>query len=242
MATTRFTSRVPSTGEKRTTISPRFGSPHFAISIVVNGTLRSYASLLTTTRSPSWIVGFIEPVGTSFQSARADRSELTTSSIRTKTLISSNSFFLVMPFEPTTQLIQRFQTGGVYRHERINNDEKVHHRSRSRCGDDDPGRIRPESGLRRSPSQRDGEVRREARPHRRAEAADQGHQAGRSRGQQGALRAVPRQAPGVSLPQAGQRSERRERQGGAEDARSAAPRRQEGDARQDLQHGAHRRA
>src|SRR5436309_2191009 len=109
-------------------MSPRCGSPHFAISIVVNGTLRSYASLLTTTRSPSWMVGFIEPVGTSFQSASAERSELTTSSIRTNTLISSKTFFLVMPLEPTTILIQRFKTGGVYRHERKNHDEKVHHR------------------------------------------------------------------------------------------------------------------
>src|SRR5262249_24682134 len=81
-------------GEKSTTMSPRFGSLHFAISIVVNGILRSYANLLTTTRSPSSMVGFIEPVGTSFQSARAERSELITRSIARKTRISYQTFFL----------------------------------------------------------------------------------------------------------------------------------------------------
>src|SRR5438552_3298693 len=40
------------------------------------------------------MVGFIEPVGTSFQSASAERSELLTSSIRMKTRISSMTFFL----------------------------------------------------------------------------------------------------------------------------------------------------
>src|SRR5439155_5837424 len=74
-ATTRLTSRVPSLGESKTTISPRFGFDHSAMWIVVNGTFRSYASLFTKMRSPSMIVGFIEPVGTTFQSAIADRTE-----------------------------------------------------------------------------------------------------------------------------------------------------------------------
>src|SRR6187551_3203707 len=71
-ATTRFTSRTPSCGEKKTTISPRDGLSHSPRRWRVKGTLRSYASLFTNTKSPSRIVGFIEPVGTQFQSATAD--------------------------------------------------------------------------------------------------------------------------------------------------------------------------
>src|SRR5437867_782963 len=41
------------------------------------------------------MVGFIEPVGTSFQSASADRSELTTSSMARKTRISLRTFFFM---------------------------------------------------------------------------------------------------------------------------------------------------
>src|ERR1017187_9900312 len=73
MATTRFTSRIPSAGDGNTMMSPRCGSAHLAICQVVNGTLRSYASLLIKIRSPSRIVGIMDPVGTSFQSATADR-------------------------------------------------------------------------------------------------------------------------------------------------------------------------
>src|ERR1017187_2959106 len=72
-ATTRFTSRIPSAGDGNTTMSPRCGSAHLAICQVVNGTLRSYASLLMKIRSPTKMVGIIEPLGTSFQSATADR-------------------------------------------------------------------------------------------------------------------------------------------------------------------------
>src|SRR2546428_2164507 len=95
--TTRFTRRVPSTGEKSTTMSPRCGSPHLKSATVVNGIFKSYASLFTTTRSPSSMVGFMEPVGTSFQSASADRNELTTSSIARKTRISFRTFFFLLP-------------------------------------------------------------------------------------------------------------------------------------------------
>src|ERR1035441_8526683 len=72
-ATTRFTSRIPSAGDGNTMMSPRCGSAHLAICQVVNGTLRSYASLLIKIRSPTKMVGIIEPLGTSFQSATADR-------------------------------------------------------------------------------------------------------------------------------------------------------------------------
>src|ERR1017187_2810013 len=72
-ATTRFTSRIPSAGDGNTMISPRCGSAHLATCQVVNGTLRSYASLLIKIRSPTKMVGIIEPLGTSFQSATADR-------------------------------------------------------------------------------------------------------------------------------------------------------------------------
>src|SRR5690349_4837071 len=71
-AMTRLTRRVPSLGEKKTTISPRCGVLHSARRQRVNGTLRSNASLFTKTRSPSRMVGFIEPLGTQFQSAIAD--------------------------------------------------------------------------------------------------------------------------------------------------------------------------
>src|SRR5262245_20906521 len=60
-------------------MSPRFGSAQVASRHVVKGTLRSNASLFTNTRSPSRIVGFMEPVGTSFQSAMAERKAHTTS-------------------------------------------------------------------------------------------------------------------------------------------------------------------
>src|ERR1043166_528355 len=54
-------------------MSPRWGFAHWARCHVVNGTFRSYANLLTKIRSPSRIVGFMEPEGTSFQSASDDR-------------------------------------------------------------------------------------------------------------------------------------------------------------------------
>src|SRR5687768_2605132 len=72
----RLTRRSPSAGDQKTMMSPRFGSPHVINLRVVKGTFRSYASLSTKIRSPSRMVGFIEPVGTSFQSATADRKEL----------------------------------------------------------------------------------------------------------------------------------------------------------------------
>src|ERR1051326_7127766 len=62
-------------------MSPRCGLSHSARCTVVNGTLRSYASLFTYTRSPSRIVGFIEPVGTSFQSANDERTANKTADI-----------------------------------------------------------------------------------------------------------------------------------------------------------------
>jgi hypothetical protein len=42
------------------------------------------------------MVGFIDPVGTSFQSASAERSELTIRIMRTKMRISRRTFFLSM--------------------------------------------------------------------------------------------------------------------------------------------------
>src|SRR5687768_2153464 len=71
----RLTRRRPSAGDQKTIMSPRFGSAHVINLRVVKGTFRSYASLSTKIRSPSRMVGFIEPVGTSFQSATADRKE-----------------------------------------------------------------------------------------------------------------------------------------------------------------------
>src|SRR4051794_41073369 len=79
---TRLTRRVPSLGESNTTISPRDGLPHWKMCSVVNGTFRSYASLFTKMRSPSMMVGFIEPVGTTFQSASDERTEKSTESKR----------------------------------------------------------------------------------------------------------------------------------------------------------------
>src|SRR5688572_2637462 len=55
------------------------------------------------------MVGFIEPVGTSFQSARADRRELTTRSIRRKILISLKIFFLFMPWAVTSGTFDRVE-------------------------------------------------------------------------------------------------------------------------------------
>src|ERR1051325_166442 len=46
------------------------------------------------------MVGFIEPVGTSFQSASAERSELITSSMARKTRISYQTFFLFISCRP----------------------------------------------------------------------------------------------------------------------------------------------
>src|SRR5687768_15668240 len=71
----RLTRRRPSAGDQKTIMSRRFGSAHVINLWVVKGTFRSYASLSTKIRSPSRMVGFIEPVGTSFQSATADRKE-----------------------------------------------------------------------------------------------------------------------------------------------------------------------
>src|ERR1044071_3319327 len=82
--TTRFTSRVPPSGEKKTTISPRLGSLHLAMRQVVKGTFKSYASLLTKIRSPSRIVGFMDPVGTSFQSAMEERKVVSTTAAKRK--------------------------------------------------------------------------------------------------------------------------------------------------------------
>src|SRR5579871_1879788 len=76
-ATTRFTRRIPFAGDGNTMMSPRFGSAHFARSHVVKGTFRSYASLFTKMRSPTRIVGIIDPLGTSFQSAIAERNGAT---------------------------------------------------------------------------------------------------------------------------------------------------------------------
>jgi hypothetical protein len=45
------------------------------------------------------MVGFIDPVGTSFQSASADRSELTTSSIARKIRISMRTLFFNMTLD-----------------------------------------------------------------------------------------------------------------------------------------------
>src|SRR5687768_13214930 len=70
---TRFTSRCPSAGERKTTTSPRFGSAQCPTYQVVNGTRSPYASLFMKMRSPSMMVGFIEPDGTMFQSAMAER-------------------------------------------------------------------------------------------------------------------------------------------------------------------------
>jgi hypothetical protein len=56
------------------------------------------------------MVGFIEPVGTSFQSARAERSELTIRIIRAKIRISFRIFFLsiAMASPITSQPVERF--------------------------------------------------------------------------------------------------------------------------------------
>ncbi len=70
--------RTSSAGEKKTTTSPRRGPDHSITRQSVNGTLRPYASLFTKMRSPCRMVGCMEPVGTSFQSATADRNDPTT--------------------------------------------------------------------------------------------------------------------------------------------------------------------
>src|SRR6185437_14703112 len=57
---------------------PRLGSAHRATCQVVNGTFRPYASLFTQMRSPSTIVGRIDPLGTTFQSATADLNDART--------------------------------------------------------------------------------------------------------------------------------------------------------------------
>ncbi len=72
-AMTRLTRRVPSEGEKRITTSPLAGPCHWVTHRLVKGTRRPKASLFTKRRSPGRMVGSIEPVGTSFQSAIAER-------------------------------------------------------------------------------------------------------------------------------------------------------------------------
>src|SRR5688500_6080764 len=62
-------------------MSPRAGVPSFMSEIDVNGTRRSYASLFTKIRSPSWMVGSIDPDGTSYQSASDERALNTTSAM-----------------------------------------------------------------------------------------------------------------------------------------------------------------
>src|SRR5689334_18377698 len=75
---------------------------------VVKGTFRSYASLFTNTRSPSRIVGFIEPVGTSFQSASEDRMEKSTS-VR----ISSGRISLRHQRRTRTRSFEEFMEGST---------------------------------------------------------------------------------------------------------------------------------
>ena len=69
----RLIKRVPSLGEENVTTSPRWGLSSLAREISVRGNLRSYATRLTSTTSPSSNVGRMEPDGMGFQSAREVR-------------------------------------------------------------------------------------------------------------------------------------------------------------------------
>lgn len=71
--TSRLIYRTPSTGDVKVMTSPRCGSPSFATAMSVSGILKSYASRLTRTTSPSSRVGRMEPDGMGFQSAMAER-------------------------------------------------------------------------------------------------------------------------------------------------------------------------
>src|ERR1700691_5914456 len=70
-------------------MSPRLGLDHWARCHLVNGTLKSYAILSTKTRSPTRMVGCMEPDGTWFQSASDERTE---NIIKAKTRIGRISF------------------------------------------------------------------------------------------------------------------------------------------------------
>ena len=73
MPTIRLTSRRPSSGDGKMTTSPRSGSLRQDNRQPTNGTRQSKAVLSMKIRSPSRIVGRMDGVGTSFQSATADR-------------------------------------------------------------------------------------------------------------------------------------------------------------------------
>src|SRR5580765_2171662 len=74
--TIRLTRVVPSSGEAKIAMSPRCGSLPRVRRVVVNGMRKPYADLSTRMRSPSTIVGFIEPLGTYIQSATAERNTI----------------------------------------------------------------------------------------------------------------------------------------------------------------------
>ena len=58
------TVELPAAGESSTTMSPRDGPAGSVITTFVHGTRTPYAVLSTITRSPTSIVGIIDPVGT----------------------------------------------------------------------------------------------------------------------------------------------------------------------------------
>ena len=68
-----ITRRSPALSYSNTTRAPRAGSARCINDTCVNGNRTSYDALSTTIRSPIRIVGCIDPVGTTFQSATALR-------------------------------------------------------------------------------------------------------------------------------------------------------------------------
>ncbi len=86
---------MPSRGDEKVTMSPRFGSPSGATTMSVSGTLMLYASRLTNTTSPSSSVGRIEPDGIGFQSATAVRNTPKQSRNTMKPLFRDSQRFIV---------------------------------------------------------------------------------------------------------------------------------------------------